>query len=292
MFEINRDVKVVAQCRWQKERQKYPTVVIWHGMEGSISSGYMIATAGKAFSAGFNVVRVNFRNCGGTEHLTPTLYHGGLSGDLRIVVNQLIERDGLPRLYVLGFSLGGNMVLKLAGEAGDDLPSEVLAVCAISPSVDLNASCEEILRRRNWIYHWNFVKSLKRRIRLKHKLYPELYDLSRLPSIRTIREFDEEYVARMNGFADAADYYHRASSIRVAAGIRVPTLIIHAEDDPFIPFAPLRDAVFSNNPYILLIATPQGGHVAFISSKSSGEDRFWSENRAIEFFQMADRAVS
>ena len=131
LFEIEPDVKVMAQCRWQTDRQKHATVVIWHGMEGSTSSIYMIATADKAFRAGFNVVRVNYRNCGGTEHLTPTLYHGGLSDDLRVVVNQLIENDGLMRIFLLGFSLGGNMVLKLAGEYGEDAPSEVVAVCVV-----------------------------------------------------------------------------------------------------------------------------------------------------------------
>jgi predicted alpha/beta-fold hydrolase len=292
MFEVEPHVKVLAQCRWQEERQNHATVVIWHGMEGSTSSSYMIATADKAFRAGFNVMRVNFRNCGGTEHLTPTLYHGGQSDDLRVVVNQLIESDGLKRLFLLGFSLGGNIVLKLAGEYGEDLPSEVVAVCAVSPSVDLHASSVQILRKRNWIYHQGFFNSLKKRIQLKKKLYPDLYDLSRLPHIRTIREFDEEFVSRAYGFADADDYYHRASSIRVAAGIRVPTLIIHAQDDPFIPFDPLREAVFSENPYILLIGPTHGGHVAFLSSKRADEDRFWAENRAVEFFLMANKMKS
>ena len=292
LFEIEHGVRVLAQCRWQNERQEHATIVIWHGMEGYISSGYVLATADKAFRAGFNVVRVNFRNCGGTEHLTPTLYHGGLSRDLLLVTNELIKSDGLRRIYLLGFSLGGNMVLKLAGECGESLPAEVVAICAVSPSVDLAASSVQIHRKRNWIYHRSFIQSLKKRIQLKNKLFPDVYDLSRLPRIRTVREFDEEFVARANGFADADDYYHRASSIRVARGIRVPTLIIHAEDDPFIPFEPLRDRVFSENPYILLIATPRGGHVAFISSgkfrRNSGEDRFWAENRAVEFFQLAD----
>ena len=292
LIEIEQNVKVLAQCRWQSERRKHATVVIWHGMEGSTSSIYMIATADKAFRAGFNVVRVNFRNCGGTEHLTPTLYHGGLSEDLRVVVNKLIKDDGLKRLLLLGFSLGGNMVLKLAGEDGETLPTEVVAVCAVSPSVDLRASSELILRKENWVYHRRFCRSLKKRMRLKKKLYPELYDLTRLPQIRTIREFDEEFVSRSNGFANAEDYYQRASSIRVAAGIRVPTLIIHAQDDPFIPFEPLRHAVFSENPYILLIGTVNGGHVAFVSSKSSGEDRFWAENRAVEFFRLANESRS
>jgi predicted alpha/beta-fold hydrolase len=278
----------MGHCRWQQNRRDHATVLIWHGMEGSTNSIYMIATADKAFRAGFNVVRVNFRNCGGTEHLTPTLYHGGLSSDLRVVVNQLIENDGLTRIFLLGFSLGGNMVLKLAGEYGEDAPAGVIAACAVSPSVDLRASAELILSRRNWLYHKQFVFSLKNRIRLKQKLFPDLYDLSQLPRIRTLREFDEEYTSRAGGFKNADDYYHRASSIRVVAGIRIPTLIIHAQDDPFIPFAPLRDAIFSENPYILLIATDRGGHVAFISSMNANEDRFWAENRAVEFFRLAN----
>ena len=286
LFETEPGVKVLGHCRWQKERPKHATVVIWHGMEGSASSIYMIATADKAFRAGFNVVRVNYRNCGGTEHLTPTLYHGGLSDDLRVVVNQLIENDGLNQIFLLGFSLGGNMVLKLAGEYGENVPSEVVAAGVVSPSVDLQASAELIISRRNWLYHKQFMRSLKNRIRLKQKLFPDVYDLSRLPQIRNLREFDEEFTSRASGFLNAGDYYYRASSIRVVANIRIPTLIIHAEDDPFIPFDALRHADISDNPYIMLVATERGGHVAFISS-STDEDRFWAENRVVEFFQLA-----
>lgn len=286
LFEIEPGIRVLGQCRWQEDRRKHATVVIWHGMEGSTSSIYMIATAEKAFRAGFNVVRVNYRNCGGTEHLTPTLYHGGLSGDLREVVKQLIENDGLDRIFLLGFSLGGNMVLKLAGEYGEEAPSEIVAVAVVSPSVDLRASAELISSRRNWVYHKQFMFSLKSRIRLKKKHFPELYDLSRLPSIRNLREFDAEFTAIAGGFENVDDYYHRASSIRVISNIRLPTLIIHAEDDPFIPFEPLRDPVFYENPYILMITTERGGHVAFISANPA--DRFWAENRAVEFFQLAN----
>ncbi len=283
LFEIEPDVKVLAHCRWRRDRTKHSTCVIWHGMEGSIDSLYMRSTADKAFDAGFNVVRVNFRNCGGTEHLTPTLYHGGLSGDLRVVIDQLIANDGLKQIFLIGFSLGGNMLLKLAGEYGEDPPREVVAVCAVSPSVDLQASTDLILSKQNWIYHQRFVRSLKNRIRLKQKLFPNLYDLSRLARVRTIRDFDEEFTSLANGFANADDYYYRSSSIRVVENIRVPTLIIHAQDDPFIPFEPLQQKAFSENPYILLIATVHGGHVAFISSARNDEDRFWAENRAVEF---------
>jgi len=290
LFEVEPGVKVLAHCRWQNDRRKHATVVIWHGMEGSTNSIYMIATADKAFRAGFNVVRVNYRNCGGTEHLTPTLYHGGLTEDLRVVVKQLIENEGLNRIFLLGFSLGGNMVLKLAGEYGENAPSEIVAACVVSPSVDLQASSELILRRRNWLYHKQFVQSMKNRIRLKQKLFPELYDLSALPHIRTLREFDDAITSVASGFLNCDDYYYRASSIRVVANIRIPTLVIHAKDDPFIPFEPLGHPDFSDNPYILLLATERGGHVAFISSKTN-EDRFWAENRAVEFFELATKST-
>ena len=291
LFEIEKDVKVLAHCRWQLHPAAHSTIVLWHGIEGSTASIYMIAMAHKAFRAGFNVVRVNFRNCGGTEHLSSTLYHGGMSSDLRAVINELIERDGLKRIFPIGFSLGGNLVLKLAGEYQEDPPREVVAICAVSPSVDLRASTDLILLRKNWIYHQDFMRRLKKRIRTKQKLYPQLYDLSKLTLVHTIRDFDEHYTAAAHGFNNADDYYYRSSSLRVVARICIPTLILHAHDDPFIPFTPLREPDLAANPFILLLETKRGGHVAFISAKKFGEDRFWAENRAIEFCLLADSAL-
>lgn len=292
LFEIEPGIKVLAHCRWQVNRQQHSTLVIWHGMEGSTNSIYMIAMADKGFRAGFNVVRVNYRNCGDTEHLSPTLYHGGMSGDLRAVLDELITKDELKRLFVVGFSLGGNMVLKLIGEYGDDPPTEVVAACVVSPSVDLRASTDKILDKQNWIYHKSFVRSLKRRIRVKHKLYPGLYDPAKLARVQSIRDFDEEFTSVANGFRDANDYYSRSSSTRVVEKIRIPTLLIHSKDDPFIPFDPMRQSAFSDNPFLLLIATDRGGHVAFISAeKGQDEDRFWAENRALEFCKMAEELI-
>ena len=256
-------------------------------MEGSIDSVYMWSTADKAFRAGFNVVRVNYRNCGGTEHLTPTLYHGGMTSDLAAVINELIA-EGLKRIFPVGFSLGGNMVLKLAGEYGESPPPEIVATCAVSPSVDLRASTNEIMKGSNWLYNKNFVRSLKKNIRLKSRLYPESYDVAILSQIKTIRDFDERFTSLANGFADADDYYFRASSIRIADKIRIPTLIIHAEDDPFIPCHPLKQRAFSENRYLLIVTTSGGGHVAFISVASKTEDRFWAENRVVEFCALFD----
>ncbi|MFN2516394.1 MAG: YheT family hydrolase [Pyrinomonadaceae bacterium] len=294
-FKVATDVKVLAHCRWQANPAEHPTIVVWHGIEGSTSSNYMLAIAEKGFQAGFNIIRVNIRNCGGTEHLTPTLYHGGLSEDLGVVVKELIEVDRLSNLFLVGFSLGGNLVLKLAGEYADDPPKEILGVCAVSPSVDLSASSELITKRSNWIYQRDFVRRLKKRIRTKHQLYPGLYDISGLRSVRTLKNFDDRFTASTHGFADANDYYYRSSSIRVSDKIRVPTLIIHGQDDPFIPFAPLCSPSIADNPYILLLAPKQGGHVAFITHRPRGSanshlpdaDRFWAENRIIEFCKLA-----
>ena len=291
VFAVGPGIQVLSFCRWQNERHTKPTVVLWHGIEGSASAVYMLSFANKAFNAGFNVVRINIRNCGGTEHLTPTLYHGGMSEDLRSIIEELIQ-EGCKQLFALGFSLGGNMVLKMAGEYSAQVPPELIATCAISPSVDLAASGDLIKRRRNWLYHQSFVIKLKRKIRLKHRLYPDLYNPASIKGIRTLEEFDEVYTSKANGFTDAKDYYTKASSIRVAKYIRVPTLIIHSQDDPFIPFAPLKAREFSDNPYLMIVSPERGGHVAFVSGKSQDGDRFWAENRALEFFSMAATAQS
>ncbi|MBA3513734.1 MAG: alpha/beta fold hydrolase [Pyrinomonadaceae bacterium] len=289
LFAVGPNTKILAHCRWHAHRAEHPTIVLWHGIEGSSNAVYMLATAQKAFRAGFNVMRMNLRNCGGTEHLTPTLYHGGLSEDLRAVVKELNERDRLSRLFLIGFSLGGNMVLKLAGEYGEHPPKEIVAVCAISPSVDLGASGDLIGERSNWIYHRDFVRRLKKRIKLKGKLYPEIYDTRGVHLVHSIREFDERFTSVAHGFANAADYYDKASALRVMDKIRVPTLIIHAHDDPFIPFAPLRDPSVGANPYILLLGPERGGHVAFLAAKRSpaDPDLFWAENRVLEFCKLA-----
>ena len=282
LFDVDSDTKVLARCRWHPNRNGHATLLIWHGMEGSTASAYMVSTADKAFRAGFNVVRLNIRNCGGTEHLSPTLYHAGLTGDVRMVIDELITRDRLPHLFVAGFSLGGNTVLKLAGEYGETHPPQVLGVCAVSPSIDLRASTRRMALRRNWIYQQDFLRRLKNRIKRKQKLLPDLYDVSTLGDIHSVEQFDDQFVAPAFGFANASDYYAKASSRPWIGRIRIPTVIIHAQDDPFIPFAPLRDSSIAANPYVLLVAPERGGHVAFLSA-NTGEDRFWAENRLIDF---------
>ncbi|HEX7174000.1 MAG TPA: alpha/beta fold hydrolase [Pyrinomonadaceae bacterium] len=289
LFDIEPGVRLLAHCRWQTRKTDHPTLVLVHGLEGSSRSVYMLGTGRKAFRAGFNVVRLNVRNCGGTESLSPTLYHSGMSGDLLRVFAELFEHDRLPEIFLAGFSLGGNLVLKLAGELGADAPGALAGVAAVSPSLDLSASADAIERPQNRFYQWSFIRSLRRTLRRKHKLFPHLYDLSRLREMRTIRQFDDFYTAPHGGFRDSADYYARSSALALAARIRVPTLIIHAHDDPFIPYAPLRNRAISDNPDILLLDPPRGGHVAFVGSARRGEDRFWAENRVVQFCTLLSR---
>jgi len=281
---------MLAHCRWQPERNAHPTLVLLHGLEGSSESVYMLGTAAKAFAAGFNTVRVNMRNCGGTEHLTPTLYHSGLSSDIRAITRELIGQDKLPRLYLCGFSMGGNIILKLAGELGAHAPSELCAVAAVSPSLDLRACALAIEHSSNRIYRRRFVRSLHRRLTRKAELFPERYNTADLPRVRTVREFDDAYTAPHAGFRDAEDYYAQSSALQFLGDVHRPTLIVHAQDDPFVPFASFTHRNVAANSRVILLAPPAGGHVGFVAARSgvTSEDRFWAENRVVEFCRLVD----
>jgi uncharacterized protein len=289
LFDIAPGVQVLGYCSWQAERTAHPTLVLAHGMEGSTESRYMLGTAEKALAAGFNVIRMNVRNCGGTEHLSPTLYHAGLTDDLKQIIKELGERDGLGEIYLAGFSLGGNMALKLAGEYGSDAPPNLRGVIAVSPSIDLAICADAIELRSNLIYHFKFITSLRNRLRRKARLFPDRYDVSRLRGIWTIRQFDDLITAPHMGFQNVAHYYERASSLPFIKQITVPTLIVHAKDDPFIPFAQFEGEEVTSNPNVTLIAPAHGGHVGFIAASGEGESRFWAETMIVEFVRLISR---
>lgn len=284
LFTVAPETQILARCHWQKSTAA-PVLILVHGLEGSSESAYLLSTAKTAFDAGFHVLRLNLRTCGDTEHLTPTLYHSGMSGDLRRVINELIEQDGLDKIYLAGFSLGGNMSLKLAGELGGDAPEQLRGVCAVSPSIDLPACAAAIEAKSNFIYNRSFVASLKQKLRRVQKLRPDVYSLEPLKKLRTVRDFDRAYTAVHGGFRDVEDYYNRSSSLPLIKQIRVPTLIIHAQDDPFIPFDSFLDESIAANEFVILLTPKTGGHVGFLGEKSKNENRFWAENRIVEFCQ-------
>ena len=282
-FDVDADSRVAAHCHWQARPWECATLVALHGLNGSSDAHYMRGLAAKAFARGLNVVRLNQRNCGGTEHLSRGLYHSGLTHDPLFVLRELIDVDGLPALAIAGYSLGGNLTLKLAGELGDAAPPELEAVCAVSPTMDLAVCVDALERPSNRLYEWNFIRNLRGRIRRKAAAWPGLYDLRPLAAVKTVRQFDEAFTAPHHGFRDAADYYHRASAMRVIGRIHVPALSITADDDPFVPAAPFRDPIVSGNPTLTVVITPGGGHCAFVEHPGPGYDGYWAEREVVRF---------
>jgi predicted alpha/beta-fold hydrolase len=273
---------VLCHCHWQPDAGQRLTVLLVHGLEGSSQSQYVMGNAARAWSAGCNVIRMNMRNCGGTENLSPTLYHSGLSGDVGRVMETLAAEKDLKAFALVGYSMGGNLVLKLVGELGARVPGYVKAVAGVSPAMDLAASADALHNAFNRVYEWKFLRGLRRRFRRKAELFPALYSTAGLESIATLRQFDDRITARYSGFAGADDYYQRAASSRVASQIAVPTLILHALDDPFVKMLPPTRAALLENPQVRLIETTHGGHCAFLAPAVT-DDGYWAEKILLEF---------
>jgi predicted alpha/beta-fold hydrolase len=279
-FQVTPDTQVLGHCFWQSPRAGRPTLLALHGLESSSAVHYMRGLADKAWRRGWNAVLLNQRTCGGTEHLAPGLYHSGLTDDPRRVMRELVERDGVTAIGVVGYSLGGNLAVKLAGEAGPGEP--IVAAAAVSPTIDLDRCVRAIERRVNYPYQWNFVRNLRARMRRKVAAWPGSFDLAPLGGIWTIRRFDTMYTAPHHGFASAEDYYFRASALRVVDRIRIPTLILTAADDPFVPPGQFQDRVVQSNPHLLVRVEAHGGHCGFIASGRAA-DVYWAEKTAVDF---------
>jgi len=284
LFTTEPHTQLLGYCHWQPTPTTCQTLVLVHGLEGSSESHYMHGIAAKAYRAGFNVIRMNQRTCGGTEHLTPTLYNTGLSQDYRAIVHELASVDGLSRIWLAGYSMGGNLILKAAGEAGS---SEVALAGAIAvcPNIDPPKCVEALEQPHNWIYHRHFLMELKARLRRKAALFPGKWDLKKLDGIVRMSEFDDCYTAPDGGYASGPDYYNRVGACLVVEFITVPTLIITAQDDPFIPYSMFTVPSIQLNPVIQVIAPRYGGHCGFWQWASNGEDSFWAENRIMDFLQ-------
>jgi uncharacterized protein len=279
--------RVLCHCHWQpaEGRAQRPTAILLHGLEGSSDSQYVIGNANKLWRAGANVIRMNMRNCGGTEALTPTLYHSGLSGDVDAVLRFFLSRERLESIALVGYSMGGNLVLKLAGELGANAPRELRSVVGVSPAMDLDASATALHRPENRIYERRFLHALLKRFRRKTMLFPRAYDPNRAAGIHSLREFDDRITALYSGFLSAEDYYFRVAAARVVANIAVPTLILHALDDPFVHIAPETIADIEANPCITLLQPEHGGHCAFLAAAdpANQDDGYWAETTLLRF---------
>ncbi|SEG66446.1 hypothetical protein SAMN05421819_4127 [Bryocella elongata] len=283
--------QVLCECFWQPEsiRRDRPTAIILHGLEGSSRSQYVLGNADKLWRAGCNIVAMNMRNCGGRDYemarRTPTLYHSGLSSDVDHVMRYYLRREQLSSMSLIGYSMGGNLVLKLAGDLGADAPKELHAIVGVSPAVDLKESADALHSLSNRLYEQKFLRALLKRFRRKSMLFPRVFDPRLALNVHSIRDFDEYITALYSGFRNADDYYYRAAAARVLDRIAVPTLILHATDDPFIRFTAETRAKIEDNPNITLIETEHGGHCAFLAEPdaSNDYDGYWAEHQALRF---------
>ena len=297
LIEVAPGVQVLCHCHWQADRAHALTIIIVHGLEGSSESQYMLGVTEKALAAGLNVIRYNQRNCGGTDALAPVLYHSGLSNDVAAVAREVIARDGVSRFALVGFSMGGNIVLKLAGEWGSQAPSQFRAVAVCCPAIDLATSADTLHEPANRIYEKYFLWALHRRMLQKARHFPDHFDVSRLRGIRSLREFDDKVTAYYCGFTGVDDYYDRASAAHVVDRIAVPALVLHAANDPFIRITPETRRKISSNPNITFVETEDGGHCAFIgtpvrspagrgnSRDGHYNDGYWAEHEIVNFLR-------
>jgi predicted alpha/beta-fold hydrolase len=283
-IEVAPGVKILCHCHWQVDRSLTTTLIIVHGLEGSSESGYMVGVTQKALAAGMNVVRVNQRNCGGTDHLAPTLYNSSLSGDVAAVARNIIEHDKIERFVLVGFSMGGNLVLKTAGEWGREAPTQFRAIAVVCPAMDLAASADALHEPANRLYEQYFMLRLRQRFRAKAKLFPEHFDTARLRGVKSLREFDDKVTAYYCGFTGADDYYARASASNTVERIAVPGLILHAATDPFVRLIPETRRKIASNPNLTFIEASDGGHCTFLAN-ANGYDGRWAEQQVVEFLR-------
>lgn len=291
LVEVEPGINIRCWCYWQGEaqRRRALTLIVVHGLEGSSDSQYMLGVARNGLAWGMNVVLMNQRNCGGMDDCAPTLYNSSLSGDVAAVVESVLANDGVSGFALVGFSMGGNLVLKLAGEWGSKGPAQFKAVAAVCPAMDLAASADALHQPPNRIYEYYFLMQLFRRLRLKARLFPGRFDATRLRGISSLRMFDDRITAYYCGFGGADDYYARAAAANVIDRIALPTLIIHAANDPFIRIRPETLRRIVANPNITYVETDDGGHCAFIGERNGGhegdlaDDGRWAEREVVEF---------
>jgi predicted alpha/beta-fold hydrolase len=285
-YETEAGVQVLVHSQ-QPQAEQVGQVILVHGLEGSSDAGYARSLAHAALTAGYAVHRFNMRSCGGTEHLSGrALYHSGQTGDLLAVVRQLGSRTPL---FLIGFSLGGNVVLKLAGELAESGRTLIAAVAAVSTPIDLAACARRLSAPSNVIYSRRFLSRLKQRVRVKETLTPGLFRLEDLSRAKTIYDFDDLFTARAFEFGSADNYYATQSSNQFLDRIRVPALLVQAKDDPLIPFEVYNHPAFSRNRYLRLLAVEHGGHLGFVSKK---KPRLWLDGVLVRWMEQVRNKVA
>jgi hypothetical protein len=285
-YQTEPDVQVLVHAQ-RPQGEPRGELVLVHGLEGSSAAGYTRSMAYAALKAGYATHRINLRSCGGSEALALSNYHSGQTSDVLHVLRERKRASGLP-LFLAGFSLGGNVALKLAGELGEAGPELLSGVCAVSTPIDLALCAQAIGEKQNFIYHWRFLACLTDKIRRRSRQAPHLYTTEYLKHVRTIYDFDDQYTARMFDFGSADNYYRTQSSNQFLEKIRVPALVITAKDDPLIPFRMYDHRAFRENPHLQLVATDHGGHIGFVARTGP---RFWLDGVVLEWMDKVDTTL-
>ena len=273
LYRTEPDVQVLV-CSQRPHGKARGEIFMVHGLEGSGEAGYIRSLSVAALRAGFAAHRFHMRSCGGTEHLCRTLYHAGLTSDLLAVLREF-RKDGRAPAFLAGFSLGGNVVLKLAGEMGESARDYVQGICTVSAPLDLAACSRRMAERDNRVYEARFVRAMRKRLCATGR-----YQMGEFAGMRSVLELDDRFTAPSFGFGNAANYYRTQSAVGYLAGLRVPALLIQAKDDTFVPFAVYESAAVRSNPWIQLMATEHGGHLGFIGR---GPNRLWSDEAIMEW---------
>ena len=260
------------------QRGNSKLVVISHGLEGNSSRAYILGMAKEALNNGFDVLAWNYRGCGEELNRKAIFYHSGATYDLDTIIHHASKK--YEEIFLIGFSLGGNLTLKYLGEKRERTPKIKKGV-AISVPIDLGSSCDQISKTAFGLYTKRFLKTLRQKVEKKAKLFPAEFDLAKFSTIQTLRDFDDTFTGPLHGFGDAEEYYQTNSSLQFLSGISIPTLVLNAKNDPFlspscypIELANKLDQVYFEFP-------KHGGHVGFMSADS--EKRLYSESRAVEF---------
>jgi uncharacterized protein len=257
-------------------------IVICHGLEGNTSRPYIRGMAKAFYESGFDVLAWNYRGCSGEPNLLARFYNSGATEDLDEVIRHASDKQKYKSISLIGFSLGGNLVLKFLGEDKFESARQIRAAATFSVPVDLYQSCLQISRTENYMYTWYFMKSLRKKIEEKYRLKGSL-DISPLKQIKNLIEFDDAYTAPLHGYNNARHYYEMCSALQFMNEIKTPTLLVNALNDPFLSSSCYPEKQLSNHKFVELETPARGGHVGFTDINQ--KQLFWSEVRALQFIK-------
>jgi len=252
--------------------------ILCHGLEGSSQSQYVIGTSKLLNSRNWDTAALNYRGCSGVINTQPRLYHSGATEDLQDTIDHLGK--GYKEIALIGYSLGGNLVLKYLGERGNEVNNNIVASATMSVPLDLGAACLHIHRWQNYIYEKRFLVSLIKKVKAKAEQFPDIIDTEHTRKIKSIYDFDDIYTSVLHGYRNADHYYKSCSSKNFVENIRVPSMIINAMDDPFLPKACYPRDLISRNNKVVFLTPKYGGHVGFVNYRQS---TYWGEERIAGF---------